>query len=200
MEFLGLRKGAWTHEEDLLLRKCVEELGEGKWRQIPVRAGLNRCRKSCRLRWLNYLRPNLRRGEFDKDEVDLILRLHKLLGNKPQPWRLQRNQWRLHQFDGHDGLRLGEGLINQTTTQDTSMDDQVQWPWKDFLLHVGEEEKCFSSTKSVSGEDQTTKISSSGGDGGGEYGTVGGGGGVEREEDMFLEDLFKLVGEEWEIL
>nr|QCF29938.1 R2R3-MYB transcription factor [Paeonia qiui] len=79
---LGLRKGAWTDEEDRLLRKCIEKYGEGKWHQVPFRAGLNRCRKSCRLRWLNYLRPNIKRGEFSADEVDLIIRLHKLLGNR----------------------------------------------------------------------------------------------------------------------
>jgi hypothetical protein len=35
----GLRKGAWTEEEDLLLRQYVEKYGEGKWYQIPLRAG-----------------------------------------------------------------------------------------------------------------------------------------------------------------
>ncbi|KAK4490533.1 hypothetical protein RD792_001213 [Penstemon davidsonii] len=79
---LGVRKGTWTKEEDFLLKKCIEKYGEGKWHQVPLRAGLNRCRKSCRLRWLNYLRPNIKRGCFTKDEVDLIIRLHKLLGNK----------------------------------------------------------------------------------------------------------------------
>ncbi|KAK3220856.1 hypothetical protein Dsin_014826 [Dipteronia sinensis] len=77
-----LRKGAWTEEEDKLLRKCIEIVGEGKWHQVPLRAGLNRCRKSCRLRWLNYLKPNINRGEFQPDEVDLMVRLHKLLGNR----------------------------------------------------------------------------------------------------------------------
>ncbi|XP_043699900.1 transcription factor MYB1-like [Telopea speciosissima] len=79
---LALRKGTWTKEEDHLLRQCIEKYGEGKWRQIPLRAGLRRCRKSCRLRWLNYLRPNIKRGELTQDEVDLLLRLHKLLGNR----------------------------------------------------------------------------------------------------------------------
>nr|AVT28142.1 anthocyanin positive MYB activator [Solanum nigrum] len=79
---LGVRKGSWTKEEDILLRKCIQEYGEGKWHLIPARAGLNRCRKSCRLRWLNYLRPHIKRGDFEPDEVDLIFRLHKLLGNK----------------------------------------------------------------------------------------------------------------------
>ncbi|XP_057784307.1 transcription factor MYB114-like isoform X2 [Salvia miltiorrhiza] len=79
---VGVRKGAWTKEEDVLLRDCVHKYGEGKWHLVPLRAGLKRCRKSCRLRWLNYLRPNLKRGFFTKDEVDLIVRLHKLLGNR----------------------------------------------------------------------------------------------------------------------
>ncbi|XP_010551860.1 PREDICTED: transcription factor MYB114-like [Tarenaya hassleriana] len=78
----GLRKGTWTTEEDNLLRKCVEKYGEGKWHQVPSRAGLNRCRKSCRLRWLNYLKPNIKRGRLSPEEVDLVIRLHKLLGNR----------------------------------------------------------------------------------------------------------------------
>ncbi|KAL9158397.1 hypothetical protein ABFS82_08G065600 [Erythranthe guttata] len=79
---VGVRKGAWTKEEDQLLRKCVQTYGEGKWHLVPLRTGLNRCRKSCRLRWLNYLRPNLKRGIFNQDEIDLIVRLHRLLGNR----------------------------------------------------------------------------------------------------------------------
>ncbi|KAF5457521.1 hypothetical protein F2P56_021618 [Juglans regia] len=79
---LGLRKGAWTAEEDIRLRKCIGEHGQGNWHQVPLRAGLNRCRKSCRQRWLNYLRPNIKRGNFSTDEVDLMIRLHKLLGNR----------------------------------------------------------------------------------------------------------------------
>ncbi|XP_038719911.1 transcription factor MYB1-like [Tripterygium wilfordii] len=78
----GVRKGAWTVEEDNLLRRTIERYGEGRWHQVPQRAGLNRCRKSCRLRWLNYLKPNIKRGELSADEIDLIMRLHGLLGNR----------------------------------------------------------------------------------------------------------------------
>ncbi|XP_022849131.1 transcription factor MYB114-like [Olea europaea var. sylvestris] len=77
-----VRKGSWTEEEDNILSKCIDKFGEGKWHQVPVRAGLNKCKKSCRLRWLNYLRPNIKRGDFTPDEDDLIIRLHKLLGNR----------------------------------------------------------------------------------------------------------------------
>ncbi|XP_026428245.1 transcription factor MYB75-like [Papaver somniferum] len=79
---LQSKYGGFFKEEDILLRKCIMEYGEGKWRLVPLRAGLNRCRKSCRLRWLNYLQPNIIRGEFKPDEVDLIIRMHKLLGNR----------------------------------------------------------------------------------------------------------------------
>ncbi|KAK7394471.1 hypothetical protein VNO78_14999 [Psophocarpus tetragonolobus] len=78
----GVRKGAWNQFEDDLLKDCANLYGEGKWHLVPQRAGLNRCRKSCRLRWLNYLKPNIKRGDFSEDEVDLMIRMHKLLGNR----------------------------------------------------------------------------------------------------------------------
>nr|QSV38991.1 MYB transcription factor PAP [Portulaca grandiflora]QSV38994.1 MYB transcription factor PAP [Portulaca grandiflora] len=73
---------AWTEEEDRLLRECIQRYGEGKWHRIPLLAGLNRCRKSCRLRWFNYLRPNIKRGSFTNEEVEHIIKLHKLYGNR----------------------------------------------------------------------------------------------------------------------
>ena len=45
-------------------------------------AGLKRCGKSCRQRWLNYLRPDIKRGNITRDEEELIIRLHNLLGNR----------------------------------------------------------------------------------------------------------------------
>ncbi|XP_027930005.1 transcription factor MYB90-like [Vigna unguiculata] len=81
-EFSGVRKGAWSKFEDELLKACVHLYGEGQWHLVPQRAGLKRCRKSCRLRWLNYLKPNIKRGDFSEDEVDLMIKLHKLLGNR----------------------------------------------------------------------------------------------------------------------
>nr|WLF77577.1 R2R3-MYB transcription factor 10-like protein [Fragaria x ananassa] len=79
---MEVRKGSWTKEEDHLLRNYIEKHGEGRWHKVPLQAGLNRCRKSCRIRWLNYLKPNIKRGDFEEDEVDLMIRLRKLLGNR----------------------------------------------------------------------------------------------------------------------
>ncbi|PUZ61761.1 hypothetical protein GQ55_4G303100 [Panicum hallii var. hallii] len=78
----GMKRGAWTSKEDGILAAYVKAHGEGKWREVPQKAGLRRCGKSCRLRWLNYLRPNIKRGNISDDEEDLIVRLHKLLGNR----------------------------------------------------------------------------------------------------------------------
>ncbi|WOG81948.1 hypothetical protein DCAR_0101106 [Daucus carota subsp. sativus] len=75
-------KGAWTKEEDQRLVNYIRLHGEGCWRSLPTSAGLLRCGKSCRLRWINYLRPDLKRGNFTEDEDELIIKLHSLLGNK----------------------------------------------------------------------------------------------------------------------
>ncbi|KAL8166684.1 hypothetical protein V2J09_008183 [Rumex salicifolius] len=75
-------KGAWTKEEDDRLINYIKSHGEGCWRSLPKSAGLQRCGKSCRLRWINYLRPDLKRGNFTEEEDDLIINLHSLLGNK----------------------------------------------------------------------------------------------------------------------
>ncbi|XP_068651337.1 transcription factor MYB3-like [Aristolochia californica] len=77
-----VNKGAWTTEEDEKLVNYVKVHGEKKWKSLPAKAGLNRCGKSCRLRWLNYLRPGIKRGNISEDEEDLIIRLHNLLGNR----------------------------------------------------------------------------------------------------------------------
>ncbi|KAJ6386070.1 hypothetical protein OIU77_029104 [Salix suchowensis] len=75
-------KGAWTKEEDDRLVAYIRAHGEGCWRSLPKAAGLLRCGKSCRLRWINYLRPDLKRGNFTEAEDELIIKLHSLLGNK----------------------------------------------------------------------------------------------------------------------
>ncbi|CAN6198723.1 unnamed protein product [Urochloa humidicola] len=75
-------KGAWTKEEDDRLVAYIKAHGEGCWRSLPKAAGLLRCGKSCRLRWINYLRPDLKRGNFTEEEDELIIKLHGLLGNK----------------------------------------------------------------------------------------------------------------------
>ncbi|KAL8097932.1 uncharacterized protein LOC141687282 [Apium graveolens] len=77
-----LRKGLWSPDEDEKLFNHIAHFGVGCWSSVPKLAGLQRCGKSCRLRWINYLRPDLKRGMFSQKEEDLILSLHQLLGNR----------------------------------------------------------------------------------------------------------------------
>ncbi|MCD7460478.1 Transcription factor myb17 [Datura stramonium] len=78
----GLKKGPWTPEEDEKLVEYIKEHGHGSWRSLPHLAGLARCGKSCRLRWTNYLRPDIKRGPFSHEEEKLVIQLHGILGNR----------------------------------------------------------------------------------------------------------------------
>ncbi|KAL2545407.1 myb domain protein 9 [Forsythia ovata] len=78
----SLKKGPWTIEEDKKLIDYIQKHGKGSWQLLPKKAGLNRCGKSCRLRWTNYLRPDIKHGNFSPDEEQTIIDLHSLHGNK----------------------------------------------------------------------------------------------------------------------
>nr|DAD30829.1 TPA_asm: hypothetical protein HUJ06_009680 [Nelumbo nucifera] len=77
-----LKKGLWSPEEDEKLFNHITRFGIGCWSSVPKQAGLQRCGKSCRLRWINYLRPDLKRGMFSQEEEDAIISLHEALGNR----------------------------------------------------------------------------------------------------------------------
>jgi transcription factor MYB, plant len=77
-----LKKGPWSPDEDKLLKNYVEAHGEGKWNKVQRNSGLNRCGKSCRLRWTNHLRPDLKKGPFDNEEIDKILKFYLKWGPK----------------------------------------------------------------------------------------------------------------------
>ncbi|ESQ54445.1 hypothetical protein EUTSA_v10027463mg [Eutrema salsugineum] len=78
----GVKKGPWTPEEDQKLIDYIRFHGPGNWRILPKNAGLQRCGKSCRLRWTNYLRPDIKRGRFSFEEEETIIQLHSVMGNK----------------------------------------------------------------------------------------------------------------------
>ncbi|KAE9599685.1 putative transcription factor MYB-HB-like family [Lupinus albus] len=81
-DIVGIKKGPWTPEEDIILVSYIQEHGPGNWRSVPTNTGLSRCSKSCRLRWTNYLRPGIKRGNFTPHEEGMIIHLQALLGNK----------------------------------------------------------------------------------------------------------------------
>ncbi|WMV28232.1 hypothetical protein MTR67_021617 [Solanum verrucosum] len=81
-ELFELRRGPWTLEEDNLLIHYISTHDEGRWNALAKCAGLKRTGKSCRLRWLNYLKPDIKRGNLTPQEQLLILELHSKWGNR----------------------------------------------------------------------------------------------------------------------
>ncbi|KAI4371306.1 hypothetical protein MLD38_019557 [Melastoma candidum] len=79
----SVKKGPWSPDEDAKLRDYIEKHGTGgNWISLPQKAGLRRCGKSCRLRWLNYLRPNIKHGEFTDEEDSIIYTLFSTIGSR----------------------------------------------------------------------------------------------------------------------
>ncbi|XP_010257368.1 PREDICTED: myb-related protein 306-like [Nelumbo nucifera] len=129
---IGVKKGPWTPEEDIILVSYIQEHGPGNWRAVPTNTGLLRCSKSCRLRWTNYLRPGIKRGNFTEQEEKMIIHLQALLGNRWAaiasylPQRTDndiKNYWNTHLkkklkklqtgFDGHtkDGFSGSQTML-----------------------------------------------------------------------------------------
>ncbi|CAA7027749.1 unnamed protein product [Microthlaspi erraticum] len=78
-----VKRGPWSPEEDSKLRDYIEKYGNGgNWISLPLKAGLKRCGKSCRLRWLNYLRPNIKHGDFSEEEDGIIFSLFAAIGSR----------------------------------------------------------------------------------------------------------------------
>ncbi|KAK4800024.1 hypothetical protein SAY86_025389 [Trapa natans] len=78
----NVKRGLWTAEEDAKILAYVSAHGTGNWTLVPKKAGLNRCGKSCRLRWTNYLRPDLKHESFTLEEEQLIINFHKAIGSR----------------------------------------------------------------------------------------------------------------------
>ncbi|MBA0690163.1 hypothetical protein Goari_007857 [Gossypium aridum] len=79
----NVKKGPWSPEEDAKLKAYIEQYGTGgNWIALPQKIGLKRCGKSCRLRWLNYLRPNIKHGGFSEEEDNIICSLYISIGSR----------------------------------------------------------------------------------------------------------------------
>ncbi|KAM0048951.1 putative transcription factor MYB-HB-like family [Helianthus debilis subsp. tardiflorus] len=120
----GLKKGSWSLEEDQKLVSYINRYGIWNWSHMPRFAGLSRSGKSCRLRWMNYLKPNIKRGNFSKEEEEIILHSHSLLGNRWSaiaarlPGRTDneiKNYWHTHLKK-----RGTYNLVHQTTNPNDS--------------------------------------------------------------------------------
>ncbi|KAE9596715.1 hypothetical protein Lal_00007239 [Lupinus albus] len=79
----NVKKGPWSPEEDTKLKTYIQKHGTGSnWIALPQKIGLKRCGKSCRLRWLNYLRPNIKHGGFSEEENNVICTLYLSIGSR----------------------------------------------------------------------------------------------------------------------
>ncbi|XVF16615.1 hypothetical protein REPUB_Repub10bG0047400 [Reevesia pubescens] len=138
---IGVKKGPWTPEEDIILVSYIQEHGPGNWRAIPTNTGLLRCSKSCRLRWTNYLRPGIKRGNFTEHEEKMIIHLQALLGNRWAaiasylPQRTDndiKNYWNTHlkkklkKLQGSEGY-CRDGLSSSASASSSHQLSRGQW-------------------------------------------------------------------------
>ncbi|GAB4861958.1 hypothetical protein Ancab_037213 [Ancistrocladus abbreviatus] len=96
----SIRKGPWKAEEDEVLINHVKKYGPRDWSSIRSKGLLQRTGKSCRLRWVNKLRPNLKKYssflspfssisppiwdgcKFSAEEERIVIELQAQFGNK----------------------------------------------------------------------------------------------------------------------
>ncbi|CAI0550189.1 unnamed protein product [Linum tenue] len=162
----GMRKGTWTAEEDRKLIAYVTRYGCWNWRQLPKFAGLKRCGKSCRLRWMNYLRPNVKRGNYSKEEEETILNLHSSLGNRWSaiaahlPGRSDneiKNHWHTS-LKKRARQRISQEVKLLDETQKIEEEKKVEIPQK---VQVPESSSTISSTSASTPGSEPSCMSSS---------------------------------------
>ncbi|PON38527.1 MYB transcription factor [Parasponia andersonii] len=143
-----VKRGPWSPAEDLRLITFIQKHGHENWRALPKQAGLLRCGKSCRLRWINYLRPDVKRGNFTKEEEEAIIKLHETLGNK---WSKIASQ-----FPGRTDNEI-KNVWNTHLKKRLSL--QNSDPCGD---EHDQSKECSSITSSSSSSSSTTSVLSSG--------------------------------------
>ncbi|CAH8380888.1 unnamed protein product [Eruca vesicaria subsp. sativa] len=172
----GMKKGPWTTREDAILTEYVRKHGEGNWNAVQKNSGLFRCGKSCRLRWANHLRPNLKKGSFSPDEEKMIIDLHASLGNKwarmatKLPGRTDneiKNYWNTRmKRRQRDGLPLYPPETQHQGT--TGNDGEVEFEFNSFQFqnqnqnqNHGNHQNMFQYTNSSNTPSSSSSFSSS---------------------------------------
>ncbi|KAI3466319.1 hypothetical protein Pfo_022982 [Paulownia fortunei] len=147
-----VKKGPWSPAEDLRLTTFIQNHGHSNWRALPKQAGLLRCGKSCRLRWINYLRPDVKRGNFTPEEEQTIINLHNSIGNKWSkiasylPGRTDneiKNVWNTH--------------LKKRLTKKSAADNCHKTEDKDPKTNYSASPSCTSSSLTSSGDQNMEK-------------------------------------------
>ncbi|KAH9627008.1 hypothetical protein KSS87_020659 [Heliosperma pusillum] len=156
----GVKKGPWSQAEDIKLISFIQKHGHSNWRALPKLAGLARCGKSCRLRWVNYLRPDLKRGNFTPHEEEAIIKLHQELGNKWSkiaskfPGRTDneiKNVWNTHLKKRLKAKESKQSSIEScnTLSTTTSIDEPLDESIKDTLEHSSSSSTTYTSIEDL---------------------------------------------------
>ncbi|WMV23628.1 hypothetical protein MTR67_017013 [Solanum verrucosum] len=150
-----VKKGPWSSEEDKKLTNFILNNGQCCWRSLPKLAGLLRCGKSCRLRWTNYLRPDLKRGLLSEYEEKMVIDLHAQLGNRWSkiafhlPGRTDneiKNHWNTHikkklKKMGIDPTTHNPITSDQLTKNQPIIQQETQIPIEEPIVEIKSEAK-----------------------------------------------------------
>ncbi|KAL3579668.1 hypothetical protein D5086_017503 [Populus alba] len=168
----NVKKGPWSPEEDSKLKEYIEKYGTGgNWIALPQKAGLKRCGKSCRLRWLNYLRPNIKHGEFSDEEDRVICSLFANIGSRWSIIAAQLPGRTDNDIKNYWNTKLKKKLMamapqSQRKTPPFPSSDQTDPPLPSHsLLSIykdsGDSFSYYSQNKSFTGFDPISQIPSS---------------------------------------
>ncbi|KAJ4954017.1 hypothetical protein NE237_030849 [Protea cynaroides] len=152
-----VKRGLWSPDEDEKLIQYITTHGYSCWSEVPEKAGLQRCGKSCRLRWINYLRPDIRRGRFSLEEENLIISLHSVVGNRwaliasHLPGRTDNeiknywNSWIKKKISRKSSTAMAAVAANAELTQPGCSSNQLNLVNQEVMTKAPIQETLFSS-------------------------------------------------------
>ncbi|GLJ05906.1 hypothetical protein SUGI_0028000 [Cryptomeria japonica] len=138
----------WTFYEDIRLISYITLNGDGRWDILAKASGLKRCGRSCRLRWVNYLSPDLNHANMTPQEERLIVDLHSRWGNR---WSLIaqslpgttdnriKNYWKTRFRKKFQLQENGESSVHcASSTRSPSLPNSSQKAKEPSMIHITE--------------------------------------------------------------